>query len=266
MAKRVKVKKNNKVLDRLEVEDVAWDSIAPNPYNPNRQSEHDFEMLCRSIKSDGFTKPVIVNRASRQIVDGEHRWRALRDPRSGGPYDNTPVVFTDMTAEQMRISTLRHNRARGHEDADAVVELFKELQALGATDYVVEELMLDPVELTKLLELDGSELARAALSPTTDAELGPEGTGLSELDQRMAIDTTSDERRAREVKLRELKKDEEARMGAADNDVYRLMLIYTGPEAETIKRVLHALAPEGEKEPMPAALLRLCRWSEGLSA
>jgi len=255
--KRVEVTRNAHALERLMVEYVPITSIRPNPYNPNRQSAHDFEMLCRSIATDGFTQPIIVNRASKEIVDGEHRWRALTHLE----FDEAPIVYTDMTPEQMRISTLRHNRARGTEDQDLVVELFRQLQQLGATDVVVEELMLDPVELDKLLALDGDEIDALGLT-VTDDQLGPDGRGLSEMDQRTHPDLSSDERRAKEAQLARIKAEEEARMGHEGQDVFRLMLIYSGPEAEAVRAVLQRLTPEGAKEPLPAAILRLCHWAE----
>jgi ParB-like chromosome segregation protein Spo0J len=245
-----------KSLEKLEVVYVPIDAISPNPYNPNRQSEHDFTLLCKSIAADGFTQPIIVNRESKQIVDGEHRWRACRALQ----FDEIPIVLTDMTPEQMRISTLRHNRARGSENADLVIELFKELSELGATDVAVDELMLDPVELERLTQLDGDELARVDLGYDQSA-LGPDGNGLTDQDKATHVDTRSDERRARERKLAEVKEQEEARMGASDASVYRLQLIYTGEPAALVQRVLKRLQHADDVEPVPAAIRRLCAWA-----
>jgi ParB/RepB/Spo0J family partition protein len=247
--------RNAHALEKLAVEYVPIGSIGPNPYNPNRQSPHDFTLLCKSIAADGFTQPVIVNRKERQIVDGEHRWRACQ----ALGFEEVPIVWTDMTPEQMRISTLRHNRARGSENTDLVVELYKELGQLGATDIALDELMLDPVELNRMLQLDGDELATVQLDVTED-ELGPDGKGLTEQDRALGIDTQADERRARERKLVQIKADEEARMGASDNSVFRVQLIYTGDTAAQVKRVLERLRQEGDKEPVPAAIKRLCAW------
>lgn len=41
-------------LDQLEIVHVDINTVVANQYNPNRQSEHDFELLCRSIQEDGF--------------------------------------------------------------------------------------------------------------------------------------------------------------------------------------------------------------------
>jgi ParB-like chromosome segregation protein Spo0J len=254
--KRPGVERNNNVLETLEVKYVLIGQVKPNPYNPNRQSEHDFTLLCKSIAADGFTQPIIVNRSTMEIVDGEHRWRALKTLG----FEEAPIVLTDMTPEQMRLSTLRHNRARGKENTDLIVELFKELKELDATDLAVEELMLDPVELDRLTKLDGDELAGIDMSVEDDA-LGPDGHGLTEQDKALGIDTSSDARRAREQKLARIKEQEEARMGAADDTVYRLQLIYTGETAQLVRRVIDQLKQAGDKEPVPAAVKRLCAWA-----
>lgn len=125
------VGKKASALERLVVEYVAVDSIKPNSYNPNRQTERDFELLLLSMKEDGFTQPIVCQRESREIVDGEHRWRAGRHLG----LEMVPVVFVDMTMEQMRISTLRHNRARGSEDIDLSTKVLQDLRELGALDW-----------------------------------------------------------------------------------------------------------------------------------
>jgi ParB-like chromosome segregation protein Spo0J len=248
-------------LETLAVVYVPIDSIKQNPYNPNRQSEHDFTLLCKSIAADGFTQPCIVNEESMEIVDGEHRWRACK----ALGFKEIAVVMTDMTPEQMRISTLRHNRARGKERTDLVVDLYKELSASADTASMLDELMLDPIELERMTQLDGDELASVTLD-VTDAELGPDGHGLTDNDRAQGIDTTADERRAREKRLETMKAEEEARMGQADNDVLRIQLIYPGDPAALVKRVLERFKRPEDKEPVPAAVLRLCRWWTAVGA
>jgi len=144
------VEKAAKRLDRLCVEYVSTSDIKPNTYNPNRQDEATLELLKKSMTEDGFTQPVIVHRESRQIVDGEHRWRAAR----ALGMSQIPVVFVEMTDEQMRIATLRHNRARGSEDIELSVEVLRDLQQLGAIDWAQDSLMISDSELNDLLADD----------------------------------------------------------------------------------------------------------------
>src|ERR1041384_4603434 len=108
------------------LESLSTATIRPNSYNPNQQSDYEFELLCRSINEDGFTQPIVCQRETREFVDGEHRWtaaivhhylkkngleistqncREARDQRFEilDPSLEIPVVFVEMSIEQMRI-------------------------------------------------------------------------------------------------------------------------------------------------------------------
>jgi ParB/RepB/Spo0J family partition protein len=135
-------------LEQLSVEYVPIDAVRPNEYNPNRQSEHEFNLLLRSISEDGMTQPIIVLHDSRVIVDGEHRWRACQQLG----FTDIPVVFVDMSEEQRRVSTLRHNLARGTHDYTLESAVLKDLEQLGALEWAQDALQLSDVELQRMLE------------------------------------------------------------------------------------------------------------------
>ena len=143
-----KVEKKIHSLEHMDIVQVPVDEVKPNDYNPNRQSDHDFELLCRSIEEDGFTQPIIVNRTSNRIVDGEHRWRACKAIGLA----TVPVVYVDFTQEQAMISTLRHNRARGSENINMAADVLKELKEMGTLDHAADSLLLDPLDLKIMLE------------------------------------------------------------------------------------------------------------------
>jgi len=249
MAKRAEVMKRNVVLGSLEVIYLPVDSVTPNDYNPNRQSEHDFTLLCRSIAEDGFTQPIVVMRATKQIVDGEHRWRACK----ALGHDEVPCVLVDMSPEQMRIATLRHNRARGSEDAAMAADVIRELQELGAIDWAADSLMMDTVEIQRMLEIEAHEAAQVQAEISPDM-LGPSGHGLSVQDGTTAIDLTADERRAKERMLASAKADEEKDMSSKDADTYRLVLFFTDEEAKIVQTALGQLGSSQAE-----AVLTLCR-------
>lgn len=251
---RAAIAKKNKVLQRLAVEYVPIESIKPNQYNPNRQSEHDFELLVRSMMEDGFTQPIVVIRETREIVDGEHRWRAAQHLG----FTEVPVVMVDMSPEQMRISTLRHNRARGSEDYELTAQLFADLRELGALDWAQDSLMLDDVELQQLLEdipapevLAGDVYGEAwAVHEKDDAEVRADGSATS------MTGAAQDAIRDREKAIREAKTEEERAAARRDSDIYRISMVFSGEEAFLIKKVL---------EPSPAEkLLELCILNLGL--
>jgi len=240
---RKAVAKKAQVLKALVIEYVPIESVFPNDYNPNRQSEHDFELLQRSMEEDGFTQPIICLRESRKIVDGEHRWRASK---SLG-YTEVPVVFTDMTPEQARIATLRHNRARGAEDVELTAQLLRDLRELGALDWAADSLMLDEVEMERLLEdipapeaLAGAEFSGAGL-PSNAAE--PSGTTVAAVGAAGGATTAttagaSQALREQEERIKAAKTDEDRAAAQRDVDVYRLAMVFTSDEAKVVRAAL----------------------------
>lgn len=144
MAKKA-IKTGN--LERLQIEYVPIDSIRANEYNPNRQSEHEFELLLRSIREDGQTQPVIVG-MDDVIVDGEHRWRAMKTLG----YAEVGIVHVDMDDARRRIATIRHNLARGSHDIQLEAQVLRDLEKLGALATAQEALQLEDIEVERLLK------------------------------------------------------------------------------------------------------------------
>lgn len=248
------ITRNNSVLAELVAEDVPIDSIKPNKYNPNRQSEHDFKLLCQSIVEDGFTQPVVAIKDTREIVDGEHRWRACK----ALGHKTISVVFTEMSPEQMRISTLRHNRARGSEDPALAGVVMQQLAALGGIEQAAESLMLDQVEVERLMNEMGDVEASMLSVEVPDSQLGPNGEGLAAGDAN--VDLTADTFRAKQLLVEQAKRGEQNDMVAADDAVYRLMLFFTGEEAVMVRAVLNV----GESQ--AATLRALCQRQQGTQA
>ncbi|HLK55515.1 MAG TPA: ParB/RepB/Spo0J family partition protein [Chthonomonadaceae bacterium] len=256
---RKAIEKKNKVLEKLAIEYVPMESIQPNSYNPNRQSEHDFELLLKSMREDGFTQPIVCQAKTREIVDGEHRWRAAQ--RLG--FTEVPVVFVDMTPEQMRIATLRHNRARGSEDIDLTAQVLRDLQSLGALDWAQDSLMLDDVELNRLIEdfpapeaLAASEFSSAwepadRLEGQTEATQVREGNLPGHTIVQGMTPAALEARREEEKRLQQARTEEERQMVKKESTLYRLHLVFAGEEAEVVSKVLGETPAE--------TLLALCK-------
>lgn len=270
MPKKVKgeaaVEARAQALQRLVVEYVPTDSIRPNDYNPNRQSDHDFQLLLRSMREDGFTQPVIVHRESMMIVDGEHRWRAAHELE----LKTIPVAFVDMTPEQMRVATLRHNRARGSEDLDLAADVLRDLQKLGALDWAQDSLMLSDTELNRLMEdvsaaeaLAGEEW-EPSWEPTKlvgEEEMIDQSVEASEsLDPAGGTKLAAMSRAAVEAGAAQqdrLKGESDPKVRAAirsEARPFRLMCLFEGEEADDVRTALGA-------EPAENLLIILREWS-----
>jgi ParB/RepB/Spo0J family partition protein len=240
-------------LERLLVEYVPITSVQANKYNPNRQSEHDFNLLKRSMDEDGFTQPVVAIRINPEhrkdakfadyqdgdvvIVDGEHRWRAAAELG----LTEIPVVIVPMSPEQMRIATLRHNRARGSENYELSAAVLRDLQELGAIEWATESLQISDVELDQLL----SEIpAPEALADDDFSTAWIPGT-----EKRDALDYRPDStnaitpeavaavRKAEAAAAEALTEEERAAL-RKDADLYRIVLTFTGAEGQIVRRVL----------------------------
>ena len=274
---RTVIEKHANRLGTLRIEYVPIDSVEPNDYNPNRQSAHDFELLCRSIEEDGFTQPIIVllalnDRGKNPIVDGEHRWRAARTLTqkfrdSGGAegvlFEEIPVAKVDMTMAQAKIATLRHNRARGSEDVELSAQVLRDLQELGALDWAADSLMMSDVEINRLLEeIPASEaLAAEQFSEAWVPERAGSEDGMKDFTSFAAKEEhgktqsltplAADRMREAEERVRNAKTQQERDTARRDQAIYRVIAIFTDEEAAVVKKVL------GERAaPM---ILQLCR-------
>jgi ParB-like chromosome segregation protein Spo0J len=259
------IKKENKILERLKVEKVPVDFLKPNAYNPNRQSERDFELLCKSMSEDGFTQPILALK-NGIIIDGEHRWRAARQLG----YTEIPCVLVEMSQEQTRISTLRHNRARGSEDVELTSQLLRDLEKLGALEYAKGELMLSEDDVNFLLgdvsapdNLAGAEY-QTAWEPVSSKEIAQgekdmevlEGSIRSNATNGTTIIRSYSERAAKNIvaldkELSKAKTPEEVKEVRKTFNVYRISFSFTGKEGQIVASVL------GKN--CSTALLELCK-------
>lgn len=137
-----------KKLNEVKIEYLPVDEIRANEYNPNKQTEDEFNLLVKSIQEEGFDQPIIVLEKDGTIVDGEHRWRAAISLGMKA----VPVIRVAMTEVQRRIATIRHNRARGKEDFGLTKEVFKEIESMGAKDWFKDSLLLDDEQVKSFLD------------------------------------------------------------------------------------------------------------------
>ncbi|MFG6655034.1 IbrB-like domain-containing protein [Scandinavium sp. M-37] len=149
------------------VDCVLWikhEHIAPNDYNPNNVAPPEKKLLLKSLESDGFTQPIVVHEQKQhqyEIVDGFHRHllaktkSSLKKTLKG--YVPVSVLQCDSDEVSGRMaSTIRHNRARGRHQINAMSEIVRELSQLGWTDEKMGlELGMDSDEVLRLRQING---------------------------------------------------------------------------------------------------------------
>lgn len=152
------------------VDYVKWvksENVVANDYNPNKVAPPEMELLEVSIMNDGYTQPLVTwnspEKAKIEVVDGFHRSRVGKESKiiQKRIFGYLPIV--DIRKEQSdkndRIaSTIRHNRARGKHQIDAMSEIVIELKNRNwSNERVAKQLGMDEEEVLRLCQISGLE-------------------------------------------------------------------------------------------------------------
>lgn len=149
------------------VDFVKWivsDNVVANDYNPNKVAPPEMELLEISIMNDGYTQPVVTfpkEDDKVEVVDGFHRTRVSKESkivrqRVHG-FTPTVIIRKEVSGKNERIaSTIRHNRARGKHQVDAMSEIILELKNRNwKNERIARELGMDEEEILRLCQITG---------------------------------------------------------------------------------------------------------------
>lgn len=152
---------------REPVDCVLWVPFADvhaNDYNPNVVAPPEMRLLQLSIMSDGYTQPLVVwpaDGGGYEVVDGFHRNRVGKEVGAVRKRVNgrlpVSVINSERTAKEDRIAaTIRHNRARGKHQVDAMSDIVLDLSRRNWSDArISKELGMDPDEVLRLKQITG---------------------------------------------------------------------------------------------------------------
>ena len=146
------------------VEWVEKSTLRANHYNPNSVAPPERELIIRSILEDGWTQPIVVL-SDGEIVDGFHRWFLSDDPRLMKRYHGwVPITRIVVDPVHQKMSTIRHNRARGTHGIKPMSQIVTEMLRDGITAAKIQAgLGMDEEEITRLAtNLGMPELACSA--------------------------------------------------------------------------------------------------------
>jgi len=142
-------------IDREPVSNIEWvhrSQLHANEYNPNHVAPPERELLILSILEDGWTQP-IVTLSDGEIVDGFHRWFLSEDPRLMERYSGfVPVTRIHIDKVHQKMSTVRHNRARGTHAIVPMADLVTGMLKDG----------LKPAQIMRGLGMEDEEITRLA--------------------------------------------------------------------------------------------------------
>lgn len=152
------------------VDCVIWvknNQVQANDYNPNKVAPPEMELLEISIMNDGYTQPIVtwpnMEKDAMEVIDGFHRNRVGKESKivNNRVHGYLPIVTirNEQSNKNDRIaSTIRHNRARGKHQINAMSEIVIELKNRNWTNQrIAKQLGMDEEEVLRLCQISGLE-------------------------------------------------------------------------------------------------------------
>lgn len=164
---------------QIQLIHIDLDQLIPDPSNPNKMSEADYNALRENIAEHGFWDPILIqkdpddavigkeHKAAYHIVDGHHRVRAAGECG----HKSVPAVAWDGSEEMRRAFAIGMNKLRGELDLAGVQAVLSDLHADG---WAVKDLTVtgyDEDEIKTLLKA-AAETAEDADSVLEGAQAG----------------------------------------------------------------------------------------------
>jgi ParB-like chromosome segregation protein Spo0J len=149
------------------VDCILWvksETVEANDYNPNKVAPTEMKLLDLSISKDGYTQPIVtwaIEDGKSEVIDGFHRNRVGKESkavrkRTHG-YLPVTIINEDRRDRNDRIAaTIRHNRARGKHQVQAMSEIVMELKRRNWSDERIgKELGMEADEVLRLAQISG---------------------------------------------------------------------------------------------------------------
>jgi ParB/RepB/Spo0J family partition protein len=129
---------------------VPIDTLQPNPWNPNRQSDFIFEKEKISIHEHGFIDPVLARTVEGQfqIIDGEHRWKAAKELGYG---EISVLNLGEVADAQAKKLTIILNETRGKADYNLMGKLLQDLSQTVAIEELAYSLPYTQMEIETMM-------------------------------------------------------------------------------------------------------------------
>ena len=150
---------------KLDITLLNIDLVEPNPWNPNVQNERQFQAEVESIMSNGFLAPILVRPLGQkyQVIDGEHRLRALKqifDSKMSGAKNvpdlaaarKIPAILIEADDAHAKRLTIIMNETRGRADLAKLGDLLNDIAPTLGEDLIIG-LPYTEAQLSELMDI-----------------------------------------------------------------------------------------------------------------
>jgi len=151
--------------------------IHPNPFNKNKMGQQYFEALKANIANPniGFTTPIILRphpslKGEWEIVDGEHRWKAVRDL---GLEEVMSIDISEVPEALAKYLMLESNQIRGETKDEDIKKIIKEIEEDESWKKLMQDFDTWSALVTEIPEDDASkyELDDDEMGGTNDSTI-----------------------------------------------------------------------------------------------
>lgn len=172
--------KLEKLLIHRELKVVPITDLKPNSYNPNKMDEEVMASLVHGMKTEGVVQPVLIQKSTNIIIDGEHRWWAVQ--KAGGK--EISVLALDIDDVAAKKLTLAMNYRKGEHQVEALDKVLTDLLAhsgdLNPLELGMSKEMLDNHLATSSSFLDDMAMGDTTMPDLTGSEEPLPGMGGSD--------------------------------------------------------------------------------------
>jgi len=127
---------------------VKVSSLKPNPWNPNEMGEDVYKFLISRIKKVGFRDPILTMKDGT-IIDGEHRWKALKEVGT----KETWVIQTDDDLVTAQEETINMNLIKGDFNPIRLGKLIAGLVDEKGLEDIANNIVVDSAEIEAMIDL-----------------------------------------------------------------------------------------------------------------
>lgn len=130
------------------------DSLAPNPWNPNEESDFMQEKLGASLEKFGQVAEVLVRElpdGRYEIIDGEHRWKEMKAAGAEKILVNNLGKVTDSDA---KLLTMAANELHGNRNPVKLAKILRDLEKEDDWKEIAAIMPYNEIEMSNLLDID----------------------------------------------------------------------------------------------------------------
>lgn len=168
------MKTAQELTDSLERKSIDINLLRPNPLNPNKMDDQNFNFLYDNLQSVGLTDPILVRQnplepGTYRIVGGHHRWEAAK-LHGLETVPVTVITTPDFDEDMERFQLVRHNVIKGKMDPQKFFELYQSLEGQYSEE-IARELFgfADEAEFQKLIKSTAKSLPKEMRKDFMDA-------------------------------------------------------------------------------------------------